>query len=80
MLVEQVDTVSPQALHRSFGNLADLLGAAIQSDDLAVPDFKAKLSRNDDFVAERRNGITHQFFVAVRTIGFGRVEKVTPRS
>ena len=36
VLVEQVDMVGPQPLQRSFHHLADMLGPAVEPDDLAL--------------------------------------------
>jgi hypothetical protein len=63
VLVEQVDDVGAQLLQRVLGDLANLLGAAVESDDLVVLDLEAELGRDNDVVSEWSDGLARQRLV-----------------
>jgi hypothetical protein len=54
VLIEQVDMVGPQPLQRSLDYLADMLGLAIEPDNLALlVDLEAELRADQRLVAIR---------------------------
>jgi hypothetical protein len=72
VLVEQVDVVGPQPLQRTFDHVAEVLGAAVEVDDLAL--VEAELCADENLVAHRLQRLAHPLLVDERTKGFRGVE------
>ena len=78
VLVEQVDGVDPETFERGVGNLADVLGPAVQSGlPAALADLKSEFRGNHHLGAERRESLAHELLVDVRAVDFRGVEKST---
>jgi hypothetical protein len=75
MLVEQIDHLDPQPAQRCIGDLRDLLGAAVEPDRPAVLDAPPELRGDHDLVAQRREGLTDEFFVDVGAVDLGGIEE-----
>src|SRR5579862_517724 len=77
VLVVQVDSFDAEAPQAAFAGLADVVGFAAYTASTGVlgiaddPEFGSE----DDFVAAAFDGASHKFFVFVRAIGIGGVEK-----
>ncbi len=74
MLVEEIDDVGPEALQSCIRHFADTLRTAVQAL-LRVAILEAELGGNHHLLAERLNGLAHNFFVHERTICLGRIKK-----
>jgi hypothetical protein len=59
VLIEQVDAVGPQALQRSFDDLADAIGAAVESTRLVL-ELEAELGGDRDLAADRGQRLADQ--------------------
>src|SRR5262245_41680970 len=78
MLVEQVDCVNLETFKRCVSNLFNMVRLAVDSNRMGAAlriEFVPKLGRNDDLVAYRKEGLTHQLFVLERTINFRSIEE-----
>jgi hypothetical protein len=83
VLVQQVDAVGAQALQHAFDRLLDVGRAAVQAGQALARlevDVPAELGGDRDLVAERGHALAEDAFDFMRAVGFGGVEKVTPRS
>jgi hypothetical protein len=66
VLVEQIDPIRLQSLQRCVGDFPDVRGAAVEPGLLAAFDLEAKLRRNDDAIAKRRERLSDELFIGER--------------
>src|SRR5579872_1393658 len=64
MLVEKINDVGFQALERCLGNLLNVLWPAIQTSLLTVFDFESEFGGDYDLIAERSQGLSHEFLIS----------------
>lgn len=77
VLVKEIDVVGLQSLERAFDNLADVLGAAVESARAAAIgiDVKAKLRGNDNMSAHCGKRLTQQRLIGEGAIELRRIEE-----
>jgi hypothetical protein len=73
VLIEQIDDIGLEPLERGFGNLLDVLRAAVEARKGS--EVKPELGGNHHLVPERGKSSAHELFVGERTVDFGGVEK-----
>ena len=67
MLVEEIDGIDLQPFERALANLLNMRRPAVESAPFVAITwicFPAKLCRDDDFAAKRREGLADQLFVS----------------
>ncbi len=79
MLIKQIDTIRPESFERSFRNLFDVFGPAINTNLLALwPNLETKLRRDHYLVTKRSKRFAHQLFIHEWSINFRGIEKSDP--
>src|SRR5271165_1598704 len=72
VLIEQVDPVGPKPLQGRLDDLADMRGAAVESDDRTTRiELEPELGGDDDVVPDGFERLTHEFLVGERSIALG---------
>ena len=78
VLIEQIDGIHFEALQRAFGNLLDVLWAAVQTYPSALAGgikLEPEFGSDHHFSAERSQGLAHKLFVLEGAVHFGGVEE-----
>src|SRR5271166_1666050 len=77
VLIEKIDDVGFQPPERSLRHLPDVVRTAVEAALLPRVriDVEAKLGRDDDALAERRERFAYDLFVRIWTVDFGGVEE-----
>jgi hypothetical protein len=76
MLIKQIDAISPESLERSFRNLFDVFGPAINTNLLALwSNLETKLRRDHYLVTKRSKRFAHQLFIYEWAINFRGIKK-----
>jgi len=75
VLVEQIDDIHAQPLERALAGPPHIGGRGVGADYLSVLEGKAELGRNYQPVAAAADRLAQQFFIDMRSIDLGGVEK-----
>ena len=81
MLVKEVDGVCLETLEAGVDDPLDVIGTAVEQCPLATVigiGFKAEFGCDDDVLSEGSKGFAYDFFVQVRTVDLGGIEKGDP--
>jgi hypothetical protein len=73
VLIAEIDAIGPEALQRFLDDAPDARRPAVQS--IRAIDLEAELGRDGHLVADRCEGLAHQFLVDIGTVDFRRVEE-----
>src|ERR1700733_13170937 len=78
VLIEEVDDIGLESFQRGLGDLADVLGPAIDSSQRPLGfriDFESELGCDHDLIPEGSERLADQFFVGERAVSFGGIEE-----
>src|SRR5690348_6516429 len=78
MLIVEVNSIDAQATEGALDGLLDVLRPGVQATPPGLAlggGSPTELGRDDDLGTERSQRFTHEFFVRVRTVNFGRIEE-----
>jgi hypothetical protein len=71
VLIEEIDPIGLEPLQRRLGDFANVRRAAVEPRLLPAVEFESELGGDDDLIANRRERVTHEFFVREWPVRFG---------
>jgi hypothetical protein len=78
VLIKEVDEIGLESFQRGLGDLANVLGPAIDSSQRPLGfgiDFETELGGDHNLITEGSQGLADQFFVGEGAVSFGGIEE-----